>query len=408
MIAAFLTVLLVPSCPANGGPLQREQREVRAILDSADPELAEAELSARLARLGKAAIPELFSALALAPDEPVNASEREERVVLEALASLPVEDLRAYFRSRLKSGLSMDERRALLDVLERVGSAQDLSLAYSVAQVGAEAGGLAAGLESLVARLLGDDPQGLATVRRWILLAPPELCSALIRGVGRSACPSALAMLVDLLGRQPDLDRELLPEVALLCVRRSGPPEGEIVSVVAEFLWSDDPFLLREALVALGALEDFQSTPRMIELLDHPDRGVRAASLGALESLSGLRFGAGAARWRAWHRAESSWFDEHRERLADELRSDAPEVAVKALGEISQHRFRRHESARSVTEALAHPDLRVRRLACLTLGRLGSIGTIEALEQALEDPQEEVRAAARAALDLLLSTQVQA
>jgi len=128
---------------------------------------------------------------------------------------------------------------------------------------------------------------------------------------------------------------------------------------------------------------------------------VRSAAAWALERATGLRLRADAARWRAWLRAETLWFEREGERLGRELRDPSAEVAIRALGELAGHRWRRHELARVASSALEHGGPRVRRLACLALARLGSGAARAALERALEDEDEGVARAARAALETL-------
>lgn len=392
--------LLAQLAPGSGRAVADEGNAVRTILEQGalEPELPAIGLAARLSQLGAQALPELFTAFALGSGSGPALAERDEDALLQALASVPIEELRRHFKDRLETGLTTDERRALLVVLERVGTVSDLKMATAAAQAGAETRSLAPAVEALVTRFLRDDSRGTELVRRWILLAPEELAEALVRGASRSLCPEALAALAELLGFRPFLDGVLLPEIGFLAARAPKPIAPEIVSAVADALDEEDSANLREAALVMGRMEDFEAMPRLIELLDHTQRGVRAGARVALESLTGLRFGAGSARWLSWHLAESRWLERHGARLGSQLRAPSVEDVVKALGELSQHRFQRHKSARAVADVLHHPDPRVRQLACLTLARLGSSWGVDALQGAMLDPEGAVRAAARAAL----------
>jgi len=391
-------LVLAPPCAAAVGG-----EGVRAILDRAalEPEPSVAEVATRLARLGSDAIPELFTVLALGPGEDRALTELEQEALIQALASFRTPALRAYFGERLASGLVIDERRALLSVLARVGSSADIPLARSAAQAGSESAALAPALEEAIARFLRQDPLGMESVRGWILQAPPELGAALVRGASRSECPTVLSALVSLLGFDAALDRVLVPEIGRLVERAPKPIAEGVVSALSELLAEDDPVLLREAALALGKTEDFGATSQVIDLLDHPERGVRAGAASALERLTGLGFRERSARWRAWYRAEVAWLREHGAELRSRLRSTSTEVVVSALGEISPHRFRRNELAAEIAVVLGHPDPLARRLACLTLARLGTSAGLHGLVNALEDPDAEVQEAARAALRTL-------
>jgi hypothetical protein len=397
----MLATALLLARLALAAPPARDVETVLAILveEANDPAPNAARLSARLGRLGSAAIPELLAVLARPEERTL--TELEEEGLIGALSSLPIPALRAHAREKLASRMEPDERRALLLVLARTGTREDLALARAATQAGPESAGLAAPLEELVTAILGRDPTGMEPVRRWILQAPPGLDGALVRGAAASGCETALVALADLLGFDRALDRVLLPEIGRLAARAPKPIDGAITDALAEYLASDDAPVVREAALALGHAEDFAALPALIELLEHPERSVREALAFALPHITGQRFGPLPERWRAWHRNELSWLRELGTRLRPSLSATSAKVVVQALGEISQHRLRRHELAAEVTVALAHESPLARRLACLTLARLGSSVGVPALSGALEDPDPSVREAARNALRLL-------
>jgi len=395
-------LLVVVSALALQGPARSSlEDEVRALLEASAHEAAPSapRLSAQLAGLGAPAIPALFTALALGPGrEP---SELEEQALLGALASLPAASLRAHLRMRLANGPVTDERRALLEVLARVGTRADLDLARGAAKAGPESASLAGALEKLGRHVLASEPKALEGVCRWIPELHPELAAALVRAVGASECDGALSALCGLLGSELALDRVLLPEIGGLAARSAKPLDGACVSAVVECLGSADPLVLREASLAAGRMDDSRPVGRLIELLEHPHAGVRAGSQEALERLSGLRFGARVERWSTWHQAELAWQRERTAELRALLRAPSAEQVVSALNEISAHRLRRHELAQAVASVLEHPEPLARRLACVTLGQLGSSAGIAGLRRALEDEDEGVRLAAQAALRAL-------
>jgi HEAT repeat protein len=401
-VAARMLLLVVASALALQGPAGSSlEGEVRALLEASahEPAPSATRLSAQLAGLGAPAIPALFTALALGPGRAP--SELEEQALLEALARLPVASLRAHFRARLANGPVTDERRALLEVLARVGTRADLDLARLAAKAGLESASLADALESLASHVLGNEPQALEVVRRWIPELPAELAAALVRAVAASECDGALPALCELLGSRLELDRVLLPEIGGLAARSQKPLDGACVSAVVACLVNTDPVVLREACLAAGRMDDSRPVGRLVELLVDPHAGVRGGSREALERLSGLRFGGQEARWGAWHKAELAWERNRTPELRTLLRAPSAELVVSALSEISAHRLRRHELSLAVAGVLEHPEPLARRLACVTLGQLGSSAGIAGLRGALDDEDEGVRLAARRALRIL-------
>lgn len=400
MPRAMLLLVVVSALALQGPASSPLEDEVRALLEASahEPAPGAPQLSAQLASLGAPAIPALFTTLALGPGRAL--SEVEEKALLEALASLPVASLRAHFRMRLANGPVTDERRALLEVLARVGTRADLDLARS-AVAGPESASLAEALGSLASHVLEKEPQALEVVRRWIPELHVELAAALVHALAASACDGVLPALCEPLGSQLELDRVLLPEIGGLAARSPKPLDGACVTAVVECLDSADPVVLREVCLAVSRMDDSRPVGRLLELLEHPHAGVRTGSREALERLTGLSFGGHVERWGTWYRAEQAWQRTRSSELRALLRAPSAELVVSALNEISAHRLRRHELSLAVVDVLEHPEPLARRLACLTLGQLGSSAASAALRKALEDEDEGVRRAAQQALQTL-------
>lgn len=397
MLAAALALLAIAF------PLADAADGVTDLLAEAarDPALDAERLAERLARLGPGALPELFAVLAHGPALERASTAVEEEALLAALAACPRNALREHVRTRLAASVDTDERRAFLRVFARVGTAGELGLVHAAAQAGEECGALAEALEAVIAGMLARDESALQPVRLWVLQAPTELETPLVRGIAASMSPRALGVLTGLLDYRPALDRLIVPEIGRLLSAAAKPVAPAVVAALVELLESADPGLVREAALALGASEDFEATGQLVALLGHEHAGVRAGAARALERLSGLAFGESRARWSAWYAAESSWLTDTGPELRQKLRTGSLEEVVHALGELSQHRFRRGELAADVALVLQHEDARARKLACLALGRMGASTSVAPLLEALEDNVPSVRAAARAGLRAL-------
>ena len=389
---AVLCLFFVLGSPPGRGDVER----VEAILAGANaepPASAEA-LKRELARLGTAAIPDLVTVLASTEEHAPSPLQAE--ALVSALTSFGARPLRAFCEQRLAQSPGTAERGALLTWLARAGAGEDLSLAQRIA--GKDPSDLAAELQAAVAGIVRRDSRALDPVRRWVLQVPTETGSVLVRALGASGSPAALPVLAELLGQDADLDPVLLTEIAGLAVHASKPIEERVLEPLLETLQGDDALILREAALAVGRTEDSGAAARLIELLNHEDAGVQEAAGWALERITGLRLRADPARWSSWLGVETRWFVTELPRLRQELRSRRTEIAVRALGEISRRRLRRHELALETTSALEHESSLVRRLACATLQRLGSQAAVPALLPLLQDSDESVSRAARAAL----------
>ncbi len=359
----------------------------------------EGRLAAELAKLGTPFLPDLFAVLAFGSGLERALSRAEEAALAQALASFGTGPLRPFLRRRLAENPPGEERLAALCVLARSGSSEDVSLLRSAVQDFGP--GLAGALQEASAGILQRDPRALETLRRWMLQAPLEIASALARALGQSAGPQALSALASSLGFRAELDADLLAEIAPLAARASKPLDEEVLAPLEDALKENDARVLRAAALALGHAQHGEALPRLVELLEHENRGVSAAAEWALEHSTGLRFRADGKRWRAWLRAERAWLEQNGPRLRAELHARAAEVAIRALAELSCHRWRRHELALAALTGLEHADPLVRRLACTALARIGSSAAAPGLVLALDDADESVARAARQALEAL-------
>jgi HEAT repeat protein len=396
MLATALVLCAIGTAPRGASDVEAVVAVLERCRQGAPPG---GRLPAALAALGAGALPDLFTVLASGSglERPVEPA--EEDALAEALASFGSPRLRPFLQGRLSREPAMEERLAALRVLARSGSSDDLGL-VRLATHGA--GPVFAGaLQEACAGILRRDARALEALRRWMLEASLALGAAIARAVTESECPRALSALASTLGFRADLDAELLEQLALLIARAPKPVPEDDLHRIEDALERDDPRILRAATLALGHAQHAAALPRLIALLEHDSRGVSIAAEWALGNLTGLRFRADGERWRAWLRAEEAWLARNGERVHAELRDPAPRIVIRALGELGSHRWRRHELALDTAVALEHEDPLVRRLACLTLGRLGSSAAGPALTQALGDEDESVARAARQALEVL-------
>jgi len=391
VVFPFLLAALTTPMPDVG--------DVAAVLErSAQSVNGAPRLAGELAALGPAMVPDLFKVLAFGSGLDRALLGYEENALADALASFGIAPLRTLLKRRLSADAPPEERLAALQVLKRVGSSQDVTFARLA--VPGTSTGLAPELQETCGAILRRDARALEELRRWMLEAPIEIGAALSAAIGESECPGALQALINTLGFRGDLDAELLAAIAPLVRRAAKPLDEELLRPIQDALEEDDPRVLRGAALALGHAQHAGALSALIDLAEHESRSVSSAATWALTEITGLRLH-DVERWRGWLRAERAWFEEQGPRLHAELRSNRAELAIRALGELSSHRLGRHELALEALVALEHQDPAVRRLACLTLARLGSTAAEPGLLQALADTDESVARSARQALEAL-------
>jgi hypothetical protein len=377
--------------------------EIETILAQArDPSASAPELGRRLAILGSDAIPDLYAVLVRgSTTQGGELCTLQEDALLDGLASFGRSVLHPFLEARIEAASSLEERMAILSLFGRIGAGPDFGLMIHVGKPDptiALEGPARQGFEDAVAAILGRDASAGAELSRWILRSTADVYIPLALAATRRPTEAVLESLADCLGFDRSLDVVLLAQIGRIGEALDQPVSTEVAIDLERCLDEDEPELLREAARAAGRLEDFEAAERLVLLLDHEDGSVREASAWALERMSGRRFRSDVARWNSWLRAELRWFEQEFARLAPRFEQGETAVVLRTLGQVSQHRFQRHRLAQEVEIALIHDDPVVRRVACVCLARLGSSAVRTGLLDALEDPNESVVSAARAAL----------
>jgi HEAT repeat protein len=205
-------------------------------------------------------------------------------------------------------------------------------------------------------------------------------------------------VLGGLLGWNSSLDVSLLQQIARLAALGETASDPTLCGVVRGFLRSDEPGLACEAAIACGRLEDFDAADELVDLLESDERSVREASAWALGRLTGLAYQDDTQRWRAWLASEQAWLENEAPALIADLEHTDASRAIRCLGELSRRRYRRDELGAAMCVALDDERPEVRKLACTALARLGSKAVVPELIASLDDEDDEVTAAALAAL----------
>jgi HEAT repeat protein len=169
----------------------------------------------------------------------------------------------------------------------------------------------------------------------------------------------------------------------------SEPPfDPALCAAVRAELEADEDERQSAAARALGALEDEEALPRLIELLESEDSDVRSHSHDALRRITGCAFRGEPARWQSWYALESGWWQTRSEAVLAKLHEAEEAASLAAINELAGRSLGRHRIAAELLPLLDDERPQVRRMAVVALGQLHSPVAVPALQGLLEEELE--------------------
>jgi hypothetical protein len=397
--------LLVPAALLCLVPLVRAQEvdpadpvaHVDAVLVRLDEHGDRALAAQELSELGPAALPAVFDAFV---------GERGVRVLalLDAIILAPKAPLNAAITAALQAapppGPDVALQRAALKAMEVAGTVRDFDLCLLAAKVLGEetfaprTGELTAALDAIFAR----DPALIQVVQRSWLSIERRLRTPVARAVGNLGGDAALLFLAGLLERDDANAGMLLSQLGRASRGVSRETADDVADLARKYLNSDTPGIVKETAVLLARLGDDAAVPDLIPLLGEESRGLTGNAYWALKEITGLTLPKDETVWEAWHSREREWWTRDSRQAFRAVANRDPAVAVAGVREVASHRLARHALALEIAPALRHDAPSVRSEAADALKRLGSNAVVYALQDALADPNANVRSRVRAAL----------
>lgn len=201
-----------------------------------------------------------------------------------------------------------------------------------------------------------------------------------------------------LLGSEVRLNRSILPRLARLPIVRSQPLTIDAATHVAWSMDVQDATTRRFALVVAARFHMTPLVDHMLKLMDDPEPRVAAAAHQALSVISGARLISRTELWETWLEGERDWKSSRLEGVLESCRSNDDETAMSGLQQLARHRFHREAIVPRLDVVCTHPSPDVRRLACETLGVLGSPTALPVLAMRLDDDDRAVVVAASHAI----------
>lgn len=334
--------------------------------------------------------------------EPEQALSRGQRaLVIAALERARSDELHEWTTERLAEHDGVRARAAALWMLGATGEAADLPLLFERALLESEVTldeAVEAGLRAALSSILRRDPETVQQLEKIWRVLREELLRTLLFALGDARRGDAMQLVAELLASRPEL-----AGLALSQIRRLGPPttleDGRrLARVVRPYLDSRNSTSCQAAVQALSELEDIESIPYLIELLQQDDQVLRDVAAWGLRRVTGLELAPDADVWSAWYEAELSWYERDWPKLRGRLHGLQIDRIASTVQEMTQHRLFRHELSLDLAHVLSNPHQSVRTLVCIALGELASPVGIPWLLDVLDDRRPEVGAAATEAI----------
>jgi HEAT repeat protein len=407
LLVATLVVTLLVAIPGwlPRSPDKRmgePEAEIQRLLDESHAPARRARALRGLVSLGEDGLGPLYSAWVTGSIEARELTDDELELVYEALLVYGPNRLGPFLLERYEKDGPASELPSAVELLGDCGEGTHLRtltrLAGSLDPVTAT---VRARYESAARALLRRDPSGFARLTGLWREVPDPLREELVRAVGATEDSRGLEFLSGILGEDERLDEPALLEIQRLAHRTVPPVAPTITAPIRRQLLFGSTRHVMIACDVLGAVEDEEAVPLLVDLLDSGSRGVSAQVVRALQSITRLSFRTDPERWRAWYDAELAWYAEHASGAYAALESGKTEEVLNAIQALAKRKLQRHTLATELVYLLSHDDLAIRTTTCQALAQIGSPVAVPALVDALHDADDALVRHALSALTML-------
>ncbi|MBL8860152.1 MAG: armadillo/beta-catenin-like repeat-containing protein [Planctomycetes bacterium] len=396
----MIGALLVAALALGAAPARAETPNVERILSAVtNPSPGSIAVIARqLVELGPAADTKLFEALAhelsLGHQEP----SARTTVMLAAFELMGPGRWRTVLTSKMDAAPASSAIAALFAVSGQAGNGDDLPLMFYAAGYDPE-GDHRSEFEAATTRILLHDPAAFNVVDSAVQTLVPEIRSSLVRALEKTKKPVAARLLARWIETRREMRLECLPYLSRLSLSLDRPLPVEVTGPVRALVESGDETTLREAVVCIGRLVDWDAIPALIRCMKDGDYGMRKDALWALRNMTGLKLSETPTEWSKWFESEVRWWSVESRKAFTALVHGSKADKVATLRAVNLLHAWRERAASEIAIALDDVDTDIALLTVAELQRLDSKAAVPALVDALFGGRLEVATAAHAALE---------
>lgn len=342
-----------------------------------------------------------------AEEEPLPLTVLHQAVVLEVLGTFDARVVLDHVRVIERGQRDITRRAALIRVVGYLGGSAEFPLLARLAKP-LDASPLAEvtrnAFEASVRAWAESDPNTLRALRTQFGSLDHRLIVSAIAGLEQAAIPGLVDGLAELLRQVPAVDSLLIAAIARTAERARPPFQASTCAKVRNAMSGGRPRHNALVAAAIGALEDYEGIPTLVEALDDQDPNLRRAAARALRKITGQSHGLDSSRWAIWYWVEQRWWNEEATDAFSTLRHGDSSEAIGVIRELAQRGLFRHELAELACDGLQRDEPEVVALVCQLLRDLDSVAAVEPLKRALahNNLDQETRELALATLEAIV------
>ncbi|QDU67305.1 hypothetical protein [Engelhardtia mirabilis] len=257
-------------------------------------------------------------------------------------------------------------------------------------------------LRAAIGQVLGRGLGHLDRLEAELAGLSDHLALSVLAGLGDVGSGAALPLLSRQLAQRSSVQTAVLNEIARCAPSVDRRLDDEVARAVLRLLDPQDPHLSTAAIRALGALRSLDAVDDLVQLLTS-DGDLAEQAHRALVQISGSSLPANADLWRERLEVERNFekrgLNSHLHALQDASIGDL----AAHLRALDGHFMARDAIAEQLSLLLLRDEVLVRRAACVSLGRTGSVQGLKPLAALLDESTGVDNDLAGQARDALIS-----
>lgn len=354
-----------------------------------DPPISQRDLTKELSRLGSSAVPHILQYLNGTPDESAL------RAAFEAI--LETDDKNTV--SHLISLLDADSKAvqiAAINALGRIVTPETITALTKIMMETQDSDLFKPAQAGIIAILRSEKVSGTTFAVLTAIAEEGRKIEKIriIHCLGASGNRRAGHVLIGFL-EDPEMSVTVAAIAALGTLKVS---DHRISFRLRRFLDEPNPYIRKEAALALGKLRDIESIHDLINLLDDAHPGVIDTAHWALKQISGKRFSKSSVYWDTWWQDEEEKYQTELDDLLGQIHGEVTGRRVMAIRGLSRMVLGREEIADNLLQLTSDNNPMIRGEACAALGIMKISQAVPDLIACLDDTNNDAKSRAHRAL----------